>query len=410
MAKEEPPVPEKVIIQQLAVEEADKEKAKTPNSKKAATSPAPKSEETKGNETSASEADKKREIPREHRQRRLFKRTRAGVVLTREEVKEIKKGRKKLRKERRRAGIKKKKDFEVTASSLGLYFDKNKFLGFLRWLFTGKGLWALLGALLLLLAVLLIISFIGQIRGHFTINLDEDLFREGFSLSETIDFHNPTTNLFAQPATEVPCVSITSIPKDINDIDGEHNDQYFAFTYYIRNEGESTVAYDWTVSINSESLKLSKAAWVMIFEDDVMSFYAQPNRENGEPEYIPPMNDSGRGYLEIPTSVYLGDPSQLMPVKTQGSLTYYRTRPIPFLSDITIATGKQELVAPQQVHKYTTVIWLEGDDPDCTDELIGGHLGLEMDFKLRKQNEAENEDKPKTWWEQFWGKLRFWEE
>ena len=35
------------------------------------------------------------------------------------------------------------------------------------------------------------------------------------------------------------------------------------------------------------------------------------------------------------------------------------------------------------------VIWLEGDDPDCTDELIGGHLGLEMDFQLVEDQEDE---------------------
>ena len=34
------------------------------------------------------------------------------------------------------------------------------------------------------------------------------------------------------------------------------------------------------------------------------------------------------------------------------------------------------------VHKYTVVIWLEGDDPDCTNDLIGAHIGLQMDFRL----------------------------
>ena len=39
-------------------------------------------------------------------------------------------------------------------------------------------------------------------------------------------------------------------------------------------------------------------------------------------------------------------------------------------------------VAPGDVHKYTIVIWLEGYDPDCTNELIGGHLGFEMNMSL----------------------------
>ena len=35
-----------------------------------------------------------------------------------------------------------------------------------------------------------------------------------------------------------------------------------------------------------------------------------------------------------------------------------------------------------EVHKYTVVIWLEGDDPDCTDELIGGNMGLEIYMQM----------------------------
>ena len=32
--------------------------------------------------------------------------------------------------------------------------------------------------------------------------------------------------------------------------------------------------------------------------------------------------------------------------------------------------------------KYTVVFWLEGDDPDCTNDLIGAHIGMQMDFEL----------------------------
>ena len=45
-------------------------------------------------------------------------------------------------------------------------------------------------------------------------------------------------------------------------------------------------------------------------------------------------------------------------------------------------SGMKTAVAPGDVHKFTIVIWLEGDDPDCTNELIGGHMGLEMYMHL----------------------------
>ena len=119
-------------------------------------------------------------------QRRPFlKRKRAGQELTREQVKAIKAGRKLLRKELKAKGIKDKSDFELTATNMGLYYDKHRFHLWLLWLFHGCGMRALLLALLLLLLTLFAYSTITQLQGHFTINMSDGMFREGFVLSET---------------------------------------------------------------------------------------------------------------------------------------------------------------------------------------------------------------------------------
>ena len=73
----------------------------------------------------------------EKSQKRLFKYRRGGVVLSEDEVKEIKSGRKKLRREMKARGIKSKREFELTASGLGLYFDKRRPFPLLWWLFSG---------------------------------------------------------------------------------------------------------------------------------------------------------------------------------------------------------------------------------------------------------------------------------
>jgi hypothetical protein len=39
----------------------------------------------------------------------------------------------------------------------------------------------------------------------------------------------------------------------------------------------------------------------------------------------------------------------------------------------------------QEVHKYTVVIWLEGDDPQCKNELMDGFIGL--NFQIRGEDE-----------------------
>jgi hypothetical protein len=213
--------------------------------------------------------------------------------------------------------------------------------------------------------------------------MTSDLFKEGFTLSETADFANPTSNLFCTPAENVPDLSIAEIPTDVDEHDGEHNGDYFAYTYYIRNDGESTVGYSWALELSSESQNLSKAVWVMIFEDGKMSFYAKA-REDGGIETLPsPEYPDLKGFTKPPFYENAADAEAQYEINVSTEVVdYWRINPYPFVDELTVAEGEQLNVAPGDVHKYTVVIWLEGYDPDCTNELIGGHLGFEMNMSL----------------------------
>jgi len=344
----------------------------------------------------------------EKKQHRLFKYKRAGVVLSEDEVKAIKAGRKKLRKEMRARGIKSKQEFELTAGSLGLYFDK-KNNGFLFWLWS-HWLGALIATLLALLLILFIFSLVQRMRGHFTINLSDKMFNEGFTLSETVGFENPTTQLFASPSQDVPCISITQIPADIDEIEGEHNAAYFAYTYYIRNEGENTVGYIWSLDMNAETQDVSKAVWAMVFEDGKMRFYAKPNEITGEAEALPPFGDNDRGYIDLPIKDLAADSDQFEIVGQNGRIAYWRVIPDKFLSDHCITAGQKENVEPLEIHKYTVVLWLEGDDIDADDSVIGGHLGVEMNYRLIEEGaELDEEDtgqsfgnRIRRFWKNLW--------
>ena len=318
----------------------------------------------------------------EKEQHGLFKKKRGGVVLTKDQVKEIKEGRKKLRRDMKGMGIKSRKEFEITASGLGLYFDKNRFWALFWWFFRGKGLALLAAAALLLLLALFGLSFITQMRGHFTISMSDKLFREGFTLSETPGFENPTSHLFCTPMENVPCISISDLPKSIEELEENQDGRYFVYTYYIRNEGDNTVDYKWQVRLNSESQSLSTAAWVMIFEDGEMQFYAK-SKEDGKPEVLPAYDDDNWAYVEAPFYDSAKDQkNQYEIIRETESFTYWRVKPKPFVADNLVAEGWQYSVKPMDVHEYTVVIWLEGDDPDCTNDLIGGHLGLDVYMEL----------------------------
>lgn len=323
---------------------------------------------------------------------KFFKKARGGIQLTKAEIKYIKAERKKLRKLLKSQGLYSKENFEVTASSMGFYFDKKSRFGLLWWLFHGRALWALIGASAILLTILYMLSVVTQMRGHFTINMSPDMFKNGFVLSETVDFANPTVQLFSDEVQDVPCISFSSIPADVDDYEGNHGDgTYFAYTFFLRNEGEDTVDYHYQLEINSESQNVSDAAWVMLFEDGKMKFFAKPNAE-GNKEVIPSYSYNDRGYANPVLLSEAADSSQFDLVGSRGGKNYYRIVPINFDSETIVEESMRYEIAPTDVHKYTVVIWLEGDDPECTDDKIGGHLGLEMNFQLIDEYEKGQED------------------
>lgn len=189
------------------------------------------------------ENQKKAAPSAERRQHRLFKKKRAGVVLTEDQVQEIKAGRKKLRRDLRAKGIKSKQEFELMAGSLGLYFDKRS--GFLLWFFHGPGPLGAAGCAAPAAGGLLPDEFGDKNAWLLHHQPQRRDVQGGLRAFLHGGFEKPTTELFCEPATDVPCVSFAHLAEDVDQIDGQHNSDYFAYTFYCRNEGESTVDYTW---------------------------------------------------------------------------------------------------------------------------------------------------------------------
>ena len=51
-----------------------------------------------------------------------------------------------------------------------------------------------------------------------------------------------------------------------------------------------------------------------------------------------------------------------------------------FHSDNIAVLEERKDFAPNDKDKFTLVVWIEGDDPDCIDDLIGGELKMHMDI------------------------------
>lgn len=147
----------------------------------------------------------------------------------------------------------------------------------------------------------------------------------------------------------------------------------------------------------------------MLIRDGEMRFYAEANHETGEKEMIPAKDDDTRGYLTLPIMDIYPESDQFGVVRRINGVPYYRVIPDLFESDKIITSGEVTNVVPGEVHKYTVVLWLEGDDVDTNNTKIGGHLGTHMSFELIRRNGQDVGSDFRNRWEQFWENLRFWE-
>ena len=149
-------------------------------------------------------------------------------------------------------------------------------------------------------------------------------------------------------------ISINWLPKNIDtEKDGSHNgENYIAYTFYIKNKGTETVNYWYTVKIDDVIKKVDEAARVMVYFNGEKKVYAKIN-----------------GITNLPEK------------DTEA-----------FYDDKTAVLEQRKDFKSEDVDKFTIVIWLEGDDPDCIDSILGGEIKMHMEIR-----EEYGEEKEKKW-------------
>ena len=336
----------------------------------------------------ADESKKTKQTDDEPKHRKTSAERRAERQARNEEVRDIWNKRKEMRKDLRLNGIKGRADTEFFAQEVGLDYPKGTFMhavttvsaGLSRMMvmikasITIKSVLAILAAIL---AATFLVAYISEEKGHFTINLTADMLREGFQISTTPDFATPSTRLFAEEIANSNATSVYEINRNVNEIDGSHNGPgYMAYTFYLRNNGTETTNYGYTVNILSETMGTGNAAWVMFFEDDKQIIYARAPEE-GKRETL-------WGYPRAPFEDTAYYPDQQYKLD-DGKYSIITT---PFIDKETALQGYVKDFGPGDVKKYTCVVWLEGDDPDCNNKILGGHVGFNVQFERLGDDET----------------------
>lgn len=150
-------------------------------------------------------------------------------------------------------------------------------------------------------------------------------------------------------------ICVSWLPSNLSEGEGSHNGtNYLAYSFYLENQGSETINYWYRIVSDDVVKNVDRAIRIMVIRNDEQTIYAKPNEITGENE----------GGTAEPTEKF-NNSKDLVLKQRQG-----------------MKSG--------DIDKFTIVIFLEGDDPDCTDELIGGEMKMHMDITEEHINEGEN--------------------
>ena len=180
--------------------------------------------------------------------------------------------------------------------------------------------------------------------GSFTVSIDKyEMTKYGLTLSESRDMSHNNSHLNAKISEQITNISGESIDENVDNIDGAHNGtDYIAYTFYLQNAGEVEIAYDYQINLSGVTQSLDEAIRVRLYVDGEPTTYAKTRSDGGGAE--------------------------------PGTTEFYSAN--------VIMKGRMDGFAPQEVTKFTVVIWIEGNDPDCIDWLVGGQLKVDMKMSV----------------------------
>ncbi|MBQ4521463.1 MAG: hypothetical protein IJA10_00715 [Lachnospiraceae bacterium] len=240
-----------------------------------------------------------------------------------------------------------------------------------------------------ILAILFILSAYYTGAGEFVISLDSEMSRDGFYLSNTNNFDERMICINGVAVASADNISIYDIARDVKDVDGMHNGtNYVAQTFYLTNETGETKDYHYTLNIRQSAKNADKAMWIMVYYNGKQTVYAMEGTD-GEPEVqysiFPFPFEEDAENPELYTKI-TGDLSELSGTglaDAGGINSAYKLTTKPFLSQTVVCNGIREEIANGEVDKYTVVIWYEGEDPECVDDILGGWVELYMTFSYQ---------------------------
>lgn len=197
--------------------------------------------------------------------------------------------------------------------------------------------------LLILISIIYLFLYIIYAGGRFTVSLDKNMSnRKNVFLSENGNVKNKARKLSADTIEYMDNISINWLPDNIDtEKTGGHNgDNYIAYTFYVINSGKEKVNYWYEIDIDDTIKNVDEAIRIMIYRNGERTVYAKKSKDTGQAE--------------------------------PGTKK--------FISSKIAILEQRKNFKPSSKDRYTVVVWIEGDDPECKNDLLGGEIKLHMDF------------------------------
>lgn len=194
--------------------------------------------------------------------------------------------------------------------------------------------------LLLFFSLLYLVLYVVNSNGYFTIKLDKNLKSERhILLSSDSEFSAETVEIKVKGLEYMDNITESWIPMDeVIKKEGDNSgDNYIAYTYFIKNDGEQKTDYKSKIVVESVIKNVDDAVRVAVFTNGEKKVYAK-KAKNGKEE----------------------------------------PNTIAFLSNHLIMEQERNGLEPGQIDRYTILVWLEGKDPECIDDIIGGEMKMSM--------------------------------
>ncbi len=222
--------------------------------------------------------------------------------------------------------------------------------------------------------------------------------KEGLTLSATADFAEKTSRINMKGPEKMNAVTFPwiRIEEDVLGKEGAHHGgSYICYSFYLKNVSPtSPCLYTFDVRFTKDTKNISSATRIMIIESDencenevdkVRVFakakadgtaecisYDECN-ENQNPLAIEQLNE----YRLLDTNMTYPFIEEVIDEETGEDLGYFALR----------ETGNR--LSHEAYKKFTVVIWLEGTDLQCVNNILGGRCSIQFEFSIEEYLDPE---------------------